>query len=97
MAAKGAISKEKITAKILETFEGAFINDKEIRIPCIEDGAEVQIKVTLTCAKINVCSGVNELHVEADMPSENSVSSETLVEPTLEEKQTVEKLVNVLF
>lgn len=48
--AKGSIEKEEITKKILETFEGSFCYDKEIRIP-IND---VQIKVTLTCAKANV-------------------------------------------
>ena len=46
MAAKGSISKEIIVQKILDTFDGAFKFDKEIRIPMIEDGAEVQIKVT---------------------------------------------------
>lgn len=54
MAAKGSQSKEIITQKILEVFAGAFVNDKEIRIPMLEDGAEVQIKVTLTAAKENI-------------------------------------------
>lgn len=54
MAVKGAESKKKITDKILETFEGAFLNDKEIRIPMVEGGSEVQIKVTLTAAKENI-------------------------------------------
>ena len=37
--AKGADSKEKVKQKILEIFEGSFVNDKEIRIPlaCIYD------------------------------------------------------------
>ena len=54
--AKGQISKSQITNKLLEIFNGAFLyNDgKEIRIPMIEDGSEVQIKVSLTCAKDNV-------------------------------------------
>ena len=52
--ARGSQSKEVITQKILETFTGSFINDKEIRIPMIEDGAEVQIKITLTAAKENI-------------------------------------------
>ena len=39
MAAKGSQSKEIITQKILEVFAGAFVNDKEIRIPMLEDGA----------------------------------------------------------
>ena len=55
--AKGSIAKDVITKKILETFEGAFINDKEIRIPILENGETVQIKVTLTCAKVNIENG----------------------------------------
>lgn len=57
--AKGAASKQVITDKILSTFPGTFLYNggKEIRIPMIEDGVEVQIKVTLTCAKTNVESG----------------------------------------
>ena len=52
--ARGSLSKEIITQKILETFAGAFINDKEIRIPMLEGGEEVQIKITLTAAKENI-------------------------------------------
>lgn len=54
MAIKGQKAKQEVTQKILETFNGSFLYEKEIRIPCIEDGAEVQIKVTLTAAKANV-------------------------------------------
>lgn len=55
--AKGALSKEIVMKKILETFPGAFVYDKELRIPMIEGGEEVQIKVALTCAKTNVEMG----------------------------------------
>ena len=53
MALKGTILKKEITDKILATFEGSFLyNDgKEIRIPGLEDGQELQVKVALTCAK----------------------------------------------
>ena len=59
--AKGQVSKTQITNKLLEIFDGAFLyNDgKEIRIPMIEDGNEVQIKVALTCAKDNVVPGAD--------------------------------------
>lgn len=49
--AKGAIAKEQITQKILETFPGSFLIDKVIRIPMSEDGTPIQIKVSLTAAK----------------------------------------------
>ena len=53
--ARGAESKQIITDKILQTFEGAFIyGGKEIRVPLQENGERVEIKVTLTCAKENV-------------------------------------------
>lgn len=57
MAAKGSILKEQIIQKILETFPGAFKYDKEVRIPGDEGGEELQIKVTFTCAKVNVEPG----------------------------------------
>lgn len=59
MAARGSLSKEVITQKLLETFEGAFVYGKEIRIPMMEDGSLLQIKVTLTAAKENVESGAD--------------------------------------
>lgn len=54
--ARGSEAKSAITKKILEVFDGAFTCDggKEIRIPFTEDGTQVQIKVALTCAKVNV-------------------------------------------
>lgn len=52
--AKGTQAKTEITNKILEVFDGAFVNDKEIRIPWNEGSEVVQIKVALTCAKVNI-------------------------------------------
>lgn len=59
MAAKGSILKGEVTKKILEAFPGSFLyNDgKEIRINGTEAGVELQIKVTLTCAKEMVAGG----------------------------------------
>lgn len=54
MALKGAIAKEEIASKILSSFDGSFKYDKEIRIPWVENGEVVQIKITLTAAKVNV-------------------------------------------
>ena len=48
--AKGAEEKQMIIDKIKEVFPEAFEYDKVIRIPI----GDVQIKVTLTCAKDNV-------------------------------------------
>jgi hypothetical protein len=94
--AKGSESKEKIIAKILEVFPGAFRYDKELRIPMMEDGAEVQIKVTLTAAKTNV-----ERDSDIDIPGAQVESVQfadaptvsTAIEPSEEEKQNVAELV----
>ena len=58
MAARGTIAKEIVTKCILKIFEGSFIVDgKEIRIPVMEGSDLCQIKVTLTCAKVNIEGG----------------------------------------
>lgn len=52
--AKGNAAKAEIQNKILELFgDNAFLSPdkKEIRICTIENGEEVQIKLTMTCAK----------------------------------------------
>lgn len=95
MAARGSESKEKVTQMILDTFPSAFKYEKEIRIPMIENGEEVQIKVTLTAAKTNVENG------EMSLPMTNSVTTKSNevkvpVEPTEEEKQNVANLLNLL-
>ena len=99
MALKGSDSKLIATKRILELFEGSFQYDKEIRIPMIENGEEVQLKCVLTCAKVNV-----EQNGENAIPGEvkaSSVISDTNpvvsnIEPTQEEKENVKKLISAL-
>lgn len=100
MALKGTLLKKEITDKILATFEGSFLyNDgKEIRIPGLEDGQELQVKVALTCAKTNVSpNGENALPGE-DAITEVSVSntSQVSAEVTQEEKDNIKKMMEVL-
>lgn len=53
--AKGQESKEKIKQVLEQIFPAMFSPDgKELRIPVIENGEVVEIKVALTCAKENV-------------------------------------------
>ena len=100
--AKGAMSKATIEAKLLEIFEGAFKYDKEIRIPMIEDGTEIQIKITMTCAKTNVepgsdvaVPGVVKATTSASFPE--PVQKETVkIEATEEEKAKVLELMSQL-
>ncbi len=92
MAVKGAASKQQVTEQILNTFEGSFVYDKEIRIPCIEDGQEVQIKVTLTAAKTNVERGG-----DTAVPTATKSAATGVAAPSDEDKAAIEKLVARLF
>lgn len=90
---KGAESKKIVTDKILSTFEGSFLYNggKEIRIPLIEDGDTVQIKVVLTAAKVNVESEGTPVSAPtlSNIPTGN-------FEITEEEKQDVVNLIDKL-
>lgn len=101
--ARGAVAKEIVFKKILETFEGSFMYNggKECRVPIDENGNEIQIKVTLTAAKDNVNPN-GEVSVkpaataqEEDAPR-NFPAPKERVEPTAEEKQNVEDLLKAL-
>ena len=107
MAAKGSVLKEQIIQKILETFPGAFKYDKEVRIPGDEGGEELQIKVTFTCAKVNVepgedtaMPGVSKVSKEKTNSTSESTpiagSTMKLEAPTEEEKKNVANLLNML-
>ena len=90
--AKGQIAKEAIINKILETFEGSFKYDKEVRIPFNENGEPVQIKVTFTCAKTNVAAGGDNAIPTGTAP----VFAEGATDITKEEKEEVEELLERL-
>ena len=107
MAAKGSILKEEIMQKILESFPGSFKYDKEIRIPGVENGESLQIKITLTCAKTNVEPGGDTAMPGAVKPKAistsvstasniGSASSHFMNEPTEEEKKNIAELISKL-
>ena len=97
--AKGAESKSKAMEIILNTFPGSFMYDKEIRIPYVEDGENIQLKCVLTCAKVNVNEGG-----DAEVPGEKSeVTTEVLKATpaatktfTQEEKENIQRLMSSL-
>ena len=89
--AKGQSSKEIITKKILETFEGSFINEKEIRIPIVENGEPIEIKVALTCAKVNIGGGVGSVNAEV-APAVNTENREITKEEVSEVRDIINKL-----
>lgn len=93
--ARGAISKQVVIDKILETFQGSFVYGKELRIPMVEDGEQVEIKVTLACAKTNVGDGA----VAGDFESGNAVQvsvTEAPAKPTQAEIDNISKLMDRL-
>lgn len=90
MAAKGQESKNIIIQKILDTFEGSFQYEKEIRIPMLENGELVQIKVALTAAKSNVEQGS-----ENAVPAATTISNETGANPSVKVEATEEERENV--
>lgn len=95
--ARGASSKQAVIDKILETFQGSFLynGNKELRIPMVEDGEQVEIKVTLACAKTNVGDGA----VTGDFESGNAVQvsvTEAPAKPTQAEIDNISKLMDRL-
>lgn len=102
MALKGSLSKENVTKKILATFEGSFQYEKEIRIPMIENGEEIQLKLVLTCAKTNVAPGGDVAtpgEINFGENSSKTISeSEQInhIEPTQEEKDNISRLAKML-
>ena len=91
MAAKGTESKNVIFTKLQEVFPDSFWEDqgKILRIPLTENGARVEVKVSLTAAKVNLGG---EEPVSA-FPMESVVKTSIPdIEPTQEEKDNVNKL-----
>ena len=101
MATKGSSSKLIASEKILNTFKDSFLyNDgKEIRIPMIEDGVEIQLKCVLTCAKENVTSG-GDVAIPGAAKTEDNIefgqSTPEKIQMTQEEKDNVQRLMETL-
>lgn len=103
MAAKGALAKEEVMNKILAAFPGSFKYEKEIRIPMMENGEPLQIKVTLTAAKNMVDAG-GDVAMPGDQsgafaatPAPAQLKQDAVMaEPTAEEKQNVKNLMTML-
>ena len=87
--AKGTEEKEIIKKQILEMFKDSFIYDKEIRIPL----NDVQIKCTLTCAKVNVENGGDAVVPGSAMSKDDNVLSTELTEQ--EKKETADLLASL--
>lgn len=93
MAIRGAVAKQEVIDKILEVFPNAFVHDKTVRIPTMEDGQEIQIKLTLTAAKDLVTPNADKAIPAAVLAPKQPVStvSAAVIQPTPEEKANVER------
>ena len=81
-----------------EVFEGAFVNDKEIRIPFVENGEQIEIKVALTCAKEIIGGGTAPVSVNiAPSAFPTPAAPAVKIEATDEEKQRLKELVAKMF
>lgn len=99
--AKGSNAKSEVQKKILEMFPGSFLyNDgKELRVPMLDSGEQVQIKVTLTCAKENIeCGADTAIPGDFPAPPTHAPTPERNepVKPTETEKQAVADLLKSL-
>lgn len=99
--AKGAASKEVVFAKLREVYPEAFMDDKVLRIPMIEDGEVLELKVTLTCAKDVIGGGAAGAPAvspsggyDFEAPAQNTAA---MTEPTQAEKDNVSALLKALF
>lgn len=96
---KGSAAKEYIFKTILNTFEGSFMYNggKEVRIPFNENGAEVQVKVTLTCAKENVAREDGDIpSLDSAFPDPVSTAPAPAIEVSEQEKANIAALMEKL-
>lgn len=89
--AKGQVAKAKLIEVLQEVFPSMFSPDgKEWRIPLIENGERIEIKIALTCAKENIGGDGAVVAANAD-PS--TVEQLTITE---EEKEQIKQLMERL-
>lgn len=97
--AKGSVAKDYIFKTILKTFEGSFMYNggKECRIPFMENGELVQVKVTLTAAKENVERENGDVpNVDNAFPPVAEGAPAARIEVSEEEKQNIANLMSRL-
>lgn len=89
MAARGNESKIKIYELLKNTFPDSFMVDtKVMRVPFVEDGVPVEIKVSLTAAK--------DIMGQTEGGEVKNLSKEINPHLTEQEKKNVEKLAAAL-
>lgn len=94
MAVRGSIAKARIGNILLQIFPGSFIDEdkKTIRIPCIEENSNIEIKVTLTAAKDVIGSGNAGTGVEASSKQPSPQNTEMTAEEIQQVRSLIEEL-----
>ena len=92
--ARGATSKDKLFSDIQNLYPNSFWDGKILRVPFVEDGETVEIKVTLTAAK-DVLGGASE-SVSVSEGSFPVVENNEPIEVTQEEKDNIKALMSEL-
>ena len=88
--ARGSQAKQEILETLKETFPNSFMEDAKIlRIPWIENGETIEIKITMTAAK-NILGGS-----AAATPAAKEVNI-SLTAPTDAEKADIEAMIRAL-
>jgi hypothetical protein len=94
--AKGAESKTKIFDEIIKIFPDAFFDDKVLRVPMVENGETIEIKVALTAAK-DVIGTSAPTKIDFTEKEEIPQSRANFVsKPTQAEIDNVQSLLNAL-
>ena len=96
--ARGAESKEKLFSRLQEIYPNAFWEDenKILRIPFIENGENIELKVSLTAAKNNLANDNGFIETPEAANNFKDMIEKDLTEPTQEEKDNVAALLKAL-
>ena len=102
--ARGTEAKNAIFSKLMSVYPNAFWEDegKILRVPVEENGALIEIKVSLTAAKANLRGSDlpsafdNAEPAAAPSPAPVTESNSSSIAPSEEEKANVAKLISAL-
>lgn len=97
MAARGTESKTNVFNKLMEVFPDSFWEDegKILRIPQVENGNKIEIKVTLTAAK-NLLGDAEIPNAFDNAAVGQSGQTEISAQMTEQEKENVSKMLESL-
>lgn len=102
--AKGAIAKTEFFTKLQEIYPNSFFDNKVLRIPFMEEGNLIELKISAVCAKdvigggatSEVAATANGGGYDFEAPAQ-TVNTAAMTEPTQEEKDNVAALLKALF